>query len=494
MSSVLRVRLRINPNEPILLCLVLCGLIGGIPASAAETQQTTTGANSPAIVGNDNKVTFNDIDARAVKRLNDLLDEKDLTIAQKVAEAEEWARKYRELGTQFTARSQAKGDDATQIKAAQDLLHEGKLEDAGKIYDQLLSHDESNIDRAALHFSRAQIYALQFRPLDALPHYAKAYQYRPDRVEYAAEYARILANQNEYKKAESVLDGLLPQVRDLAVRNPAAYRQSLAETLNIFASIYVHTKRIDDAESALKEAVAIQRDLAAQSPAAHRPALAITVASLGIVYELADRVGDAESAFKEALAIYRDLVAQNPAYRPYLGVTFAALGTMYVGTGRMGEGESALKEAVAIGRDLAAQNPAAYRSNLAPMLGALGIVYGLAQRFGEAESALKEDVAIQREVAARNPAGRPELAQDLTNLARVYSSTHRFGEAESALEEGCGHPARSRGSEPHCLPTRPGAGPQISGGPLPRNPSAGRSQGGRGRNIEKCLEVVSCQA
>src|SRR3984893_15911145 len=83
--------------RPILLCLVLCGLIGGIPASATETQQTTTGANSPAIIGNDNKVTFNDIDARALKRLNDQLDEKDLTIAQKVAEAEEWARKYREL-------------------------------------------------------------------------------------------------------------------------------------------------------------------------------------------------------------------------------------------------------------------------------------------------------------------------------------------------------------------------------------------------------------
>jgi tetratricopeptide (TPR) repeat protein len=423
----------------IVLFLALCGLMGGIFAAAADTRQTTAGQNSPAIVGDNNNITYNDIDARALKRLNDQLDEKDLTIAQKIAEAHEWARKYWELDQQLTeAQSQtaARGDDATQIKAVQDLLHEGKLEDAGKIYDQLLSHDESNIDRAALHFSRAQIYALQFRPLDALPHYAKAYQYRPDRVEYAAEYARILANQKEYKKAESVLDGLLPQVRDLAARNPAAYRQSLAETLSILSDVYVQTKRIGDAESVLKEAVAIQRDLAAQSPAAYRPALAITVASLGIVYELADRVGDAESAFKEALAIYRDLVAQNPAaYRPHLGVTLAALGTMYVGTGRMGEGESALEEAVAVGRDLAAQNPAAYRSNLAPMLGALGIVYGLAQRFGEAESALKEAVAIQREVAAQNPAGRPELAQDLTNLARVYSSTQRFGEAESALEK-----------------------------------------------------------
>src|ERR1700730_16840375 len=354
--------------RPILLCLVLCGLIGGIPASATETQQTTTGANSPAIIGNDNKVTFNDIDARALKRLNDQLDEKDLTIAQKVAEAEEWARKYRELDKQFAeARSQAaaKGDDATLIKAAQDLLHEGKLEEAGKIYDQLLSHDESNVERAAQdHFSRAQIYALQFRPLDALPHYATAYQYRLDRVDYAFEYADILANQTEYKKAESVLDGLLPQLRDLAARNPAAYRQSLATTLNRLANVYVQTWRFGEAESPLKEALVIGRDLAAQNPAAYRPDLPVTLTDVGLVYALAQRFGEAESAFKEALAIQRDLAAQHPAARPRLAIIVDALGSVYIDTGRFGEAESACKEAVAIQRDLAAQNPAAYRPNL----------------------------------------------------------------------------------------------------------------------------------
>jgi tetratricopeptide (TPR) repeat protein len=143
---------------------------------AAETRQTTIGPSSPAIGGDhDNN---NDIDARALKRLNDQLDEKNLAIAEKIAEADEWARKYRELEQQLTeARSQAaaKGDDATLIKAVQDLLHKGKLEEAGNIYDQLLACDESNVDRAAQdHFGHAQIYALQFRPLDALPHYAMA--------------------------------------------------------------------------------------------------------------------------------------------------------------------------------------------------------------------------------------------------------------------------------------------------------------------------------
>jgi Tetratricopeptide repeat len=262
--------------------------MGGISAPAADTRQTTTGPNSPAIVGDNNNITYNDIDARALKRLNDQLDEKDLTLAQKIAEADEWARKYWELDQQLTeARSQAaaKGDDATLIKAAQDRLHEGKLEEAGKIYDQLLARDESNFDRAAQdHFGRAQIYALQFRPLDALPHYAMAYQYRPDRVEYALGYAQILERQKQLSKAEAVFEGLLPQVRDLAAQNPAAYRPDLATTLTNLGNVYHDTHRFGDAETAFKEAVAIQRDLAAQNPAAYGPNLAAYLNSLAMFY------------------------------------------------------------------------------------------------------------------------------------------------------------------------------------------------------------------
>ncbi|MGO8848233.1 MAG: tetratricopeptide repeat protein, partial [Methylocella sp.] len=268
----------------------------GMSPPAAETRQTTIGPSSPAIGGDhDNN---NDIDARALKRLNDQLDEKNLAIAEKIAEADEWARKYRELDQQLTeARSQAaaKGDDATLIKAVQDLLHKGKLEEAGNIYDQLLACDESNVDRAAQdHFGRAQIYALQFRPLDALPHYAMAYQYRPDHVEYALGYAWILGHQKQFSKAEAVFEGLLPQMRDLAAQNPAAYRPDLATTLSSLATVYDETNRFDDAKNAFKEAIAIRRDLTAQNPAAYRPDRATT---LGNLVTDTHQFGDAESAF-----------------------------------------------------------------------------------------------------------------------------------------------------------------------------------------------------
>jgi tetratricopeptide (TPR) repeat protein len=339
--------------RPIVLFLGLCGLIGGISAAAAETQQSTqstSGACSPAILGNNNKVICNDIDARALKRLNDELDAKDLTIAQKIKEAEEWARKYSELDRQLTeARSQAaaKGADATLLKTAQDLLHEGKLEEAGKIYDQLLSHAEPDVDRAAqYHFSRAQIYALQFRPLDALPHYAKAYQYRPDRLEYANEYAFTLIGQKEYKKAEFVCDNSLSQLGGLAAQNPAAYRPDLVATiLTNLGIVYADTQRFGDAESAYKVALDIRRGLAAQNPAAYRPDLAGTLTNLGIVYHKTQRFGDAESAYKEALDIQRGLAAQNPAaYRPDLAGTLTNLVKLYRETHQSAEAKAAEDE------------------------------------------------------------------------------------------------------------------------------------------------------
>ncbi len=121
-----------------------------------------------------------------------------------------------------------------------------------------------------------------------------AYQYRPDHVEYALGYARILGHQKQFSKAEAVFEGLLPQMRDLAAQNPAAYRPYLATTLSSLATVYDETNRFDDAKNAFKEAIAIRRDLTAQNPAAYRPDRATT---LGNLVTDTHQFGDAESAY-----------------------------------------------------------------------------------------------------------------------------------------------------------------------------------------------------
>ena len=132
------------------------------------------------------------VSTRAEHHLNDLLDRMGLDLKQKTDEANDWARRYKELNAQLEeAKKQlvAKGEDATFVQSAQDLLHEGKLDEARAIFDRLIQSDEANVDRAAQdHFGRAIVLALQFHMDEALPDYAKAYQYRPDDLRYAELY------------------------------------------------------------------------------------------------------------------------------------------------------------------------------------------------------------------------------------------------------------------------------------------------------------------
>src|SRR5271157_1811533 len=145
---------------------------GATPAVAAEVEQSTAGPCSPIQSGNNNVVNCNGVPQRAVDRLNELLDLKDLDLKQKTAEANEWARRYFEVNAQLEETKNqitAKGEDATLVQTAQDLLHEGKLEEARKIFDRLLQSDEANVGRAAQDFfGRASVFALQFRLDEAL--------------------------------------------------------------------------------------------------------------------------------------------------------------------------------------------------------------------------------------------------------------------------------------------------------------------------------------
>jgi tetratricopeptide (TPR) repeat protein len=252
-----------NTERVGLLVVGLLVFAVGTPSLAAEITQTTGSGSwcSPAQNGNGNTVICNGVDPRAVDRLNELLDRKDLDLKQKTAEANDWARRYTELNAQLDETKQhltAKGEDATLVETAQDLLHQGKLEEARAIFDRLLQSDEANVDRAAQdHFGRASIFALQFRLDEALPDYARAYQYRPDDQRFAAAYAYALLQQRDYPKAESVLQELLRHRRELAAQNPTAYRPDLAATLNNLGALCRDVHRFSDAEAASKEAADI---------------------------------------------------------------------------------------------------------------------------------------------------------------------------------------------------------------------------------------------
>ncbi|MBF0473853.1 MAG: tetratricopeptide repeat protein, partial [Nitrospirae bacterium] len=142
----------------------------------------TYGKCSPIIEGNNNKTTVNcyDIDPRANNQLNELLDKnlklsqslnKNLELLQKIKEAEEWAKRYHDLEESL----KAMGDDDTDAKNALGLIKEGELDKAGAILDKILKKQESQGDKTAENqYNRGQLFLMQYKPLDALPHLEKA--------------------------------------------------------------------------------------------------------------------------------------------------------------------------------------------------------------------------------------------------------------------------------------------------------------------------------
>jgi len=127
-----------------------------LPAQAAVIEtitQTTTGWCSPAIGATGGNVTIvcQGIDPKALVRLNELLDKKDLGLQAKIREAEAWAQKYRELEQRLATQEQ----DEPLAPLAQALLKEGKLEEAGALLDRLIAAEEKAVERAAYEAERA---------------------------------------------------------------------------------------------------------------------------------------------------------------------------------------------------------------------------------------------------------------------------------------------------------------------------------------------------
>src|SRR5439155_20065564 len=91
---------------------------------------------------------------KTIVNLNELLDKKNVELAGKVREIEDWTKKYRELSQRL---EEQRGDDELG-KQAGDALKEGNLGRAEALMKKLLAKEEKQIDRTALnHFNLAEV-------------------------------------------------------------------------------------------------------------------------------------------------------------------------------------------------------------------------------------------------------------------------------------------------------------------------------------------------
>ncbi len=255
-----------------------------------------------------------------------------------------------------------------------------------------------------------------------------------------AERARLLNNHGTRLRAlgrrEEALEATREAIeacRQLAQRNPDAFRPYLATSLNNLGAMLSELGRREEALEATREAVDIYRQLAQRNPDAFRPYLATSLTNLGVMLSELGRREEALEATREAVDIYRQLAQRNPdAFRPDLATSLTSLGARLSELGRREEALEATREAVEVYRQLAQRNPDAFRPDLAGSLTNLGARLSELGWRGEALEATREAVEAYRQLAQRNPdAFRHDLAGSLTSLGARLSE---LGWREEALE------------------------------------------------------------
>src|ERR1700686_892638 len=294
-------------------------------------------------------------------------------LEDQVHEAETWRAKYIAL----TERLGGMQADSEFAKKADHLIKTGQLDEAGRVLDQLLDQQENDVERAAAsHFSRGQLFELQFEPLKALEQYGKAYQYRDQNLAYAATYADLLLKENDFRQAGQIYDKVLAMLRKLEEEDTVGHEQELAHALTNVGVLYRETQRLEDAEAALNEALEKRRQLAKLNPKAYEGDLAQTLNGLGLLYRRTQRLPDAEKNLNEALAIYRRLAKAKPTvYEADEARTLTNLGSLYSYSQRFSEAETVYGEAIQIWRRQEKANPATYGPDLAQTLKNSGMVY-----------------------------------------------------------------------------------------------------------------------
>jgi tetratricopeptide (TPR) repeat protein len=242
-------------------------------------------------------VTCAGVSAAAMRFFNRQLRGKNLEIAAFQKEAEAWRSRYLELSERLAGA----GINSKLSKDAKDLIANGKLDEAGSVLDQMLKEEEENVSQAAAdHFSRAQLYELQFKPSEALPHLEQAYRYRPGEISYAFEYAQLLRDLKYYARAEPVYLELLERARARSSDADILAQREEAICLQNLGIVYEEMHQQQRAEEMDRKALEAFGQLATRDPqhsSSYEESEAGCSNELGLLYQQMDETAKSEAAY-----------------------------------------------------------------------------------------------------------------------------------------------------------------------------------------------------
>jgi len=378
-------------------------------AQTFKDRQSTDQGDQNRCMGS-GTIVCDGVDPRAMKTLNELLDQKDLELGKKIQEANDWARRYRTLETQL-AELGASSELAREAGAA---LSRGEIVAAGTLLDQLITRQKAQLERqqaqlAKSYASRAQVFNLQLNYQSAWEYYLKALRYQPDDPALLNEAGLLAYEWEKYDDAEPLFKrAVVSSEKSLGSDSP-----DLANSLNNLAGLYQKTGRYTDAEPLYKRAIA----LGDKTLGPEHPTQAIRLNNLGSLYRILRRYDDAEKLYLRAIAIGETLGPEHPDQ----AVRLNNLGELYLGAGRFAEAEAPLRRAIEIDKSLGPDNV-----DLVNPLNNLGQLCWATYRYAEAEALYRRAIAVGEKAQSGKPIG---LAKTRRNYADLLDKLGRTGEA-----------------------------------------------------------------
>ena len=421
---------------------LICLLVGlaqvlkekSVPSSSTVNQTTilsTTAPNSPVLYGVSGGVTLNyqNIDPYEMSNLiyEKIKSENKEQVDNLQRDKEVWEKRYLDLVNQLAS------NKATDVISSQvqQLMQSGQFDKAGEMIDKTLGTDEQNT--AYHHFIRAQLFSLQFKPLEALLHYEKAYNYSPDDPKYGYGYATILLEQKRFGDAEPIYQKALDDYTRLARANPANYEPDISQLLENLGVLYVYTGRFEEAEKAFNRSLEIYRRLVSINPTNYEPRMSSVLNDLGNLYGNTQQFDKAEEMYEKSLKLRRDLSKTN---LEGVAMTLMNMGNLFKNMRRFEEAKKRYINALEIYQNLSKTNPAFYEIYVGRTLNNLGNFYSDTHSLLEAEKVYEQSLEIYRRLAKANPAAyEPEIANIQNNLGVLYSDTKRFDKSEKVYEE-----------------------------------------------------------
>jgi tetratricopeptide (TPR) repeat protein len=402
-------------------------LLAALFAASQQTvsvQQNNAGWCSPIFVNVPGPISVNctGVDPRALARLNAELRTQKLSLETMIRKANEWAEKYKELEKRLADSE----DDSELSRKAEEYLHDGELEKAGTILDEIIGREESEVERtAANHFNRGLVFELQFKPLDALPHMKKAYSYRPENLKYALSYASLLETESEFTTAEEVLLPSLARARQHSTEDTEAEMQ-LALAMHLLARVYSETQRVEQAERLYKEELTIY-ELPELGTSQHVSLRKITLLTeLGTLYGRTQRFSEAYASYLAAINVSEPMVEENEStYLVLAADLMGDLGNLHYINHELAQAEAFYLKALALWKQLKD-----YPADIGAAMTNLGAVYDDEGRYEEAIKTFEGALDLIRAAARNNSAEfEPLLANTLFNVAVVYLKTGKLDEA-----------------------------------------------------------------